>query len=212
MLAHRTHEPRVIWLPTQARLPRRHAPALARDRAAVARDRLPRHLPLDAGVGAAPSTRWRRSSRSSALDIIERHSINYLFTLPTILQALVDAPTYSPERLRSLESRLLGRRADRPSRSTSACAASGPRSWATSTAPPRPCARCATPSPATIPTCCEQAYGSRVRIGDLEDFERTAAPGAEGELLIDATTDSDLQRLPRPPRRHRREAARRLVP
>ena len=50
------------------------------------------------------------------------------------------------------------------------------------------CALC-NREPGDHPDLLWQAYGSRVRIADLEDFERTAAPGAEGELLIDATTD-----------------------
>ena len=188
LLAHRTHEPRVTWLPTQVGFRGgTHLRSLA-------------IAPLSHAIGyhgiflstLAFSGTFHALSPlepSHALDVIERHAINYLFTLPTILQALVDAPTYSPARMSRSRPCTGAARRSTP-RSTIACGASGRPSWGTSTAPPRPCARCATRSPRDHPDVLLQAYGSRVRIADLADFDRTVAPGAEGELLIDATTDA----------------------
>lgn len=39
----------------------------------------------------------------AALDLIERHRINYLFAVPTLYGALLSAPSYRPERVKSLE-------------------------------------------------------------------------------------------------------------
>jgi 2-furoate---CoA ligase len=42
-------------------------------------------------------------SPQAALDMIERRQINFIFVVPTILQAIVALPTYRPERVASLE-------------------------------------------------------------------------------------------------------------
>jgi fatty-acyl-CoA synthase len=44
----------------------------------------------------------------AANDLIERHKINYLFSVPTLYQAMVSAPNYKPERMASLELVLYG--------------------------------------------------------------------------------------------------------
>ena len=187
-LAHRTHEPRVTWLPTQIGFRGgTHLRSLAIS-------------PLSHAIGyhgiflstlAFNGTFYALSplEPSRALDVIERDTINYLFTLPTILQALVDAPTYSPARMKSVETVYWGgapiHRAlyDRLRREWPAKL--GHIYGTTETM----CALC-NPEPADQPDVLLQAYGSRVRIADLADFDRTVAPGAEGELLIDATPDA----------------------
>jgi acyl-coenzyme A synthetase/AMP-(fatty) acid ligase len=126
---------------------------------------------------------------AGALDMIERHSINYLFTLPTILQSLVEAPSYRPERMRSLENVYWGGATIPPELLDRIH-----REW-----PARlghiygttevMCALCNT-APLGQHDVLGQAYGSRVRIAALDDFATTVEPGAEGELLIDATTDA----------------------
>ena len=109
--------------------------------------------------------------------MIERNAINYLFTLPTILQALVEAPNYSPARMRSVETVYWGGapidaalyerlRREWPAKlghiygtTETMCALCNPRARRSS----RPAA---------------QAYGSRVRIGDLERLRAHRAPRA----------------------------------
>ena len=44
----------------------------------------------------------------AANDLIERHKINYLFSVPTLYQAMVSAPSYRPEKMASLELVLYG--------------------------------------------------------------------------------------------------------
>ncbi|HVR27903.1 MAG TPA: AMP-binding protein, partial [Thermoanaerobaculia bacterium] len=123
-----------------------------------------------------------------AIDVIERRSINYLFTLPTILRALVESPAYAPDRMRSLETVYWG-----GAPIDSALYQRLRREWparlghiygTTETM----CALC-NPEPGDHPDLLLQAYGSRVRIADLGDSDRTLPQGTEGELLIDATTD-----------------------
>ncbi|HEX2464000.1 MAG TPA: AMP-binding protein, partial [Thermoanaerobaculia bacterium] len=188
LLAHRTHEPRVTWLPTQVGFRGgTHLRSLA-------------IAPLSHAIGyhgiflstlAFSGTFYALSplEPSRALDVIERNAINYLFTLPTILQGLVGAPSYSPERMRSLETVYWGGAPIDPAlydRLRREWPAKLGHIYGTTETM---CALC-NPEPADQPDVLRQVYGSRVRIADLTDFDRTVAAGADGELLIDATTDA----------------------
>jgi acyl-CoA synthetase (AMP-forming)/AMP-acid ligase II len=182
LLAHRAHEPRVTWLPTQVGFRGgTHLRSLA-------------IAPMSHAIGyhgiflstlAFNGTYYALSplEPAHALDVIERNAINYLFSLPTILQS------YAPARVRSLETVYWGGAPigttlyDRLRREWPAKL--GHIYGTTETM----CALC-NPEPADQPDVLRQAYGSRVRIASLEDFERTVELGAEGELLIDATTDA----------------------
>jgi acyl-CoA synthetase (AMP-forming)/AMP-acid ligase II len=187
VLAHRTHEPRVEWLATMVGFHSRDQRSLAIAPLSHAIGYHGIFLSTLATGGAFHAL--AQLEPGGALDAIERHAINYLFTLPTILQSLVDAPSYRPERMRSLETVY----------------------WGGATIPPELLDRLHREWPArlghiygTTETMCalcneapigqhdvlEQPYGTRVRIADLDDFDRTVAPGAEGELLIDATNDA----------------------
>jgi 2-furoate---CoA ligase len=188
LLAHRTHEPRVTWLPTQVGFrggPRLRALAISPMSHAIGYHGI--FLPTLAFNGTFYALSQLDASR--ALDTIERHAINYLFTLPTILQGLIETPSYSPQRVRSLETVYWGGAPIDP-----ALYARLRREWPAKLghiygATEVMCALSNT-EPGDHPDLLLQSYGSRVRIADLEDFERTAAPGQEGELLVDATTDA----------------------
>lgn len=187
VLAHRTHEPRIVWLSTMMGL--RSGPWL----------RALAISPLSHAIGfhgiflptlAYGGTFYTLSAfdPEAALEAVERHAINYLFTLPTIFAALLAAPGYAPSRVQSLEKVYWGGAPMTPElldRLAQEWPASLGHIYGTTEVM---CALC-NPEPAGRPDVLRQAYGARVRIADLEEPERTVPTGEEGELLVDATGD-----------------------
>ena len=188
VLAHRTSEPRVVWLSTMMGL--RSGPHI-------------RSLgcsPLSHAIGfhgvflatlAYNGTFFTMSSfdPASALDLIERHSITYLFSLPTLYSAMVSAPAYRPERVKSLQTVYWGGSPIEP-----ALLEQLDREWPATLGhiygtTETMCPLCNT-NPVGEHDVLLPAYSSRVRVALEDDPETSAAPGEAGELLIDATTDA----------------------
>ena len=107
VITHRTTEHRIVWLSTQAGL--RHG----------THNRTLGMVPISHAIGfygtflvtlAYNGTFYTMSAFNpvAANDLIERHKINYLFSVPTLYQAMVSAPNYRPERMASLELVLYG--------------------------------------------------------------------------------------------------------
>lgn len=187
VLAHRTHEPRIVWLSTMLGL--RSGPWL----------RALAISPLSHAIGfhgiflptlAYSGTFYTLSvfDPDAALDLVEKHAINYLFSLPTIFAAMVAAPGYDPSRLRSLDRVYWGGAPIDPSlldRLAREWPATLGHIYGTTEVM---CALC-NPDPVGQPDILRQVYGAKVRIADLEDHARTVKPGEEGELLVDASSD-----------------------
>ncbi len=188
VLSHRTSEPRVVWLSTMMGM--RSGPHI----------RALGCSPLSHVIGfhgvflatlAYSGTFFTMSSfdPASALDLIERHGITYLFSLPTLYSAMVSAPDYRPERMRSLQTvywggspieRTLLEQLDRewPAKL-------GHIYGSTETM----CALC-NPNPVGEHDVLLPSYSSRTRVAPEGSPEANAAPGEAGELLVDATTDA----------------------
>ena len=82
----------------------------------------------------------------AANDLIERHKITYLFSVPTLYQAMVSAPGYKPEKMASLELVLYGGAPIMPRSCSIGSIVNGPRPSATSTERRKSCARSITRS------------------------------------------------------------------
>jgi acyl-CoA synthetase (AMP-forming)/AMP-acid ligase II len=106
VLAHRTSLPRTAWLETTLGEQELSLRSLGCS-------------PLSHAIGfhgvflptlARGGTYYTMSSfdPKAAIDLIDRHRINFLFSLPTLFSALVAAPNYAPERVHSLEWALWG--------------------------------------------------------------------------------------------------------
>src|SRR5215475_13172764 len=102
VISHRTTEHRIVWLSTQAGL--RHG----------THTRTLGIVPISHAIGfygtflvtlAYNGTFYTMSAfnPAAANDLIERHKINYLFSIPTLYLAKKSAPNYKPERMASLE-------------------------------------------------------------------------------------------------------------
>jgi 2-furoate---CoA ligase len=189
VVAHRTTEHRIVWLSTQAGL--RHGTHL----------RTLGMMPVSHAIGfyctflvtlAYNGTFFTMSAFNpvSAVDLIERHKINYLFAVPTIYQALVNATNYHPERVRSLELVLFGG-GPMPSALLDRMHAEWPATLRHIYGTTEIMCGLYNPDPVGNPLTLRPGFYSRVRVvrigGDTED---RAAPGEPGELIVDATGDS----------------------
>ncbi len=188
VVVHRAHEPRVAWLSTMMGFRSgTHIRALGVS-------------PLSHAIGfhgiflstlAFNGTFYTLSAfdPEAALALVESHRLNYLFSLPTVFNALVHTPGYDAERLASVETVYWGGAPIAPAL-LERLAADMPKATfghiygTTETM----CALCNN-SPLGQPEVLWQAYGSRVRIADLDDFAKEVSAGEEGELLVDATQD-----------------------
>ena len=125
----------------------------------------------------------------AAVDLIERNQITYLFGVPTMYQAIVSAPDYSPSRMSSLELVLHGGAPIQPTLLERLA-----REWpatirhiygATEIMSPLHY-----PDPVGQPTRLRQSYLARVRIiregAGSDDIVR---PGEAGELIVEADPD-----------------------
>ena len=109
VLTHRTSEPRIVWLSTLMGLRAGgHIRALGVS-------------PLSHAIGfygiflvtlAYGGTYYVLSAFNpeAAVNLIERHRINFLFSLPTVFSALVSTPSYDPKKMASVEMTLWGGR------------------------------------------------------------------------------------------------------
>jgi len=126
----------------------------------------------------------------AANDLIERHRINYLFSVPTLYQAMVSAPNYKPERMASLELVLYGGAPIAPpllEHIAKEWPATVRHIYGTTEI------MCAlyNPEPVGRPITLRPGYYSRVRVvrhgGSENDVIK---PGETGELIVDASADT----------------------
>ncbi len=189
LIAHRTTEHRLVWLSTQAGL--RHG----------THTRTLGMVPISHAIGfygtflvtlAYNGTFYTMSAfnPAAANDLIERHKINYLFSVPTLFQAIASAPNYKPERMASLELVLYGGAPISPQlldRIDREWPATVRHIYGTTEI------MCAlyNPDPIGDPVRLRPGYYSRVRIvhpgGNENDLVK---PGDTGELIVDASADT----------------------
>ena len=189
VLAQRTTEHRVLWLSTQAGV--RHG----------THNRTLGFMPLSHAIGffgvflvtlALDGTYFVMSAfdPAAAVETIEREGITYLFGIPTLFHAMTNVPSYTPDKMRSLELILFGGAAIEPDLINHI-----DESW--------PCAirhiygttetMCSlhNPDPVPAPARLRPGFYSRTRVvkhdGAPDDL---VAPGDEGELIVDATVDT----------------------
>jgi 2-furoate---CoA ligase len=189
VIAHRTSEHRIVWISTQAGL--RHG----------THNRTLGMVPISHAIGfygtflvtlAYNGTFYTMSAFNpvAANDLIERHKINYLFSVPTLYQAMVSAPNYKPERMSSLDLVLYGGAPIMPAlldRIDREWPATVRHIYGTTEI------MCAlhNPEPVGRPVTLRPGYYSRVRIvshgGNENDLVK---PGETGELIVDASADT----------------------
>lgn len=189
VLSHGTTEPRIVWLSTHAGLRYgRHNRTLG-------------FMPLSHAIGfygvllamfAYAGTYHVMSAFDAgrAIAAIERHGVNYLFGVPTLLHGIVSAPGYDPDRLRSLDLVLFGggpidaallehMHQDWPARLV--------HIYGTTEL------MCSlyNPDPAGEPKRLRPGFHSRVRVVPPgRDASEPVGPGGEGELLADFDVDT----------------------
>ena len=189
VIPHRTSEHRIVWISTQAGL--RHG----------THNRTLGMVPISHAIGfygtllvtlAYNGTFYTMSAFNpvAANDLIEKHEINYLFSVPTLYQALVSAPNYKPERMSSLDLVLYGGAPIMPAlldRIDREWPATVRHIYGTTEI------MCAlhNPEPVGRPVTLRPGYYSRVRIvrhgGNENDLVK---PGETGELIVDASADT----------------------
>ena len=189
VIAHRTSEHRIVWLSTQAGL--RHG----------THNRTLGMVPISHAIGfygtllvtlAYNGTFYTMSAFNPVLanDLIERHKINYLFSVPTLYQAMVSAPNYAPAKLASLDLVLYG-----GAPITAALLDRIDREWPATVRHIYGTTEimCAlyNPQPVGQPVTLRPGYYSRVRVvrpgGSENDL---VEPGEAGELIVDAAADT----------------------
>jgi 2-furoate---CoA ligase len=189
VITHRTTEHRIVWLSTQAGLRQgTHTRTLGM-------------VPISHAIGfygtflvtlAYNGTFYTMSAFNpvAANDLIEQHKINYLFSVPTLYQAVVSAPNYKPERMASLGLVLYGGAPISPpllDRIAREWPATVRHIYGTTEI------MCAlyNPEPVGRPVTLRPGYYSRVRIvlhgGSENDLVK---PGEAGELIVDASADT----------------------
>ena len=189
VITHRTSEHRIVWISTQAGL--RHG----------THNRTLGMVPISHAIGfygtllvtlAYNGTFYTMSAFNpvAANDLIERHKINYLFSVPTLYQAMVSAPNYKPEKLASLDLVLYGGAPIMP-----ALLDRIDREWPSTVRHIYGTTEimCALyhPEPVGRPVTLRPGYYSRVRVvrhgGSEEDLVKS---GEAGELIVDASADT----------------------
>jgi 2-furoate---CoA ligase len=189
VVAHRTSEHRIVWLSTQAGL--RHG----------THNRTLGMVPLSHAIGfygtflvtlAYNGTFYTMSAfnPAAANDLIERYKITYLFSVPTLYHAMISAPNYRPERMRSLELVLYGGAPILPAlldRIVREWPATVRHIYGTTEI------MCALyhPEPVGRPVTLRPGYYSRVRVVRAGGSESdVVAAGETGELIVDASADT----------------------
>lgn len=189
VLAQRTTEHRVIWLSTQSGL--RHG----------GHNRTLGFMPLSHAIGfygvflatlAFGGTYYAMSrfDPARAVDMTERHAITYMFAVPTLYHAMTRAPNYDPEKMRSLALVLYGGATIEPE-----LIRHMDRRWPAAIrhiyGTTETMCSLYNPDPVDRPASLRPGFYSRtraVRIGGAPDD--LAAPGEEGELIIDTSADA----------------------
>jgi 2-furoate---CoA ligase len=125
-------------------------------------------------------------SPQSALDMIERQRITFIFVVPTVLQSIVSLPTYRPERVASLEYVLHGGAAIAPALLDQLCVEWNARIQHLYGSTEAYIPLC-NPSPRGAPNTFNSVFPQRTRVvrigGGPDDL---AQPGETGELIVDA--------------------------
>jgi 2-furoate---CoA ligase len=125
----------------------------------------------------------------AAVDMIERHRITYLFSIPTLYGAMVSAPNYRPERMASLELVLYGGAPIHPPL-LERIAREWPAKIRHIYGTTEIMSPLHFPDPVGRPTRLRPNYGARVRVvrqgGGPDERVR---PGETGELIVDAESD-----------------------
>ena len=189
VITHRTSEHRIVWISTQAGL--RHG----------THNRTLGMVPISHAIGfygtflvtlAFNGTFYTMSAFNpvAANDLIERHKITYLFSVPTLYQAMVSAPNYTPGRMASLDLVLYGGAPIMPAlldRIDREWPATVRHIYGTTEI------MCSLyhPEPVGRPVTLRPGYYSRVRVvrhGGKEDD--LVKPGEAGELIVDASADT----------------------
>ncbi len=189
VIPHRTSEHRIVWISTQAGL--RHG----------THNRTLGMVPISHAIGfygtllvtlAYNGTFYTMSTFNPVLanDLIEKHRINYLFSVPTLYQAMVSAPNYHPEKMASLDLVLYGGAPIMPAlldRIDREWPATVRHIYGTTEI------MCAlyNPEPVGQPVTLRPGYYSRVRVVRAGDTENgLVKPGEAGELIVDASADT----------------------
>jgi acyl-CoA synthetase (AMP-forming)/AMP-acid ligase II len=188
VLAHRTSEPRVVWLSTMLGL--RAGPHLRALGCSPLAHVIGFHGVFLATLAFGGSFHAVSNFRpDAAIAQIERERLTYLFTLPTVLDAIVSEPGYTPRRLATLETVYWGGAPIEP-----ALLAQLHREWnarlghvygTTETM-----VALTNANPVGEPDRLHKRFGARVRIADRGDPGRDAPAGQVGELCIGADGDA----------------------
>jgi acyl-CoA synthetase (AMP-forming)/AMP-acid ligase II len=189
VITHRTSEHRIVWLSTQAGLRQ------------GTHNRTLGMVPISHAIGfygtllvtlAYNGTFYTMSAFNpvAANDLIELNKINYLFSVPTLYQAIVSASNYKPEKMASLDLVLYGGAPIMPAlldRIDREWPAAVRHIYGTTEI------MCAlhNPEPVGRPVTLRPGYYSRVRVvrhgGNENDLVK---PGEAGELIVDASADT----------------------
>jgi acyl-CoA synthetase (AMP-forming)/AMP-acid ligase II len=135
---------------------------------------------------------------AAAVDLVERHKITYLFSVPTLYGAMLAAPNYKPERMASLELVLFGGAPIQPEL-LERIAREWPATLRHIYGTTEIMSPLHYPEPVGQPTRLRQNFGARVRVvrpaGEPDELVKA---GEAGELIVDAsaevTFDSYLNR------------------
>ncbi|HZQ74832.1 MAG TPA: AMP-binding protein [Burkholderiales bacterium] len=124
---------------------------------------------------------------AAAVDMVEKHGITYLFSIPTLYGAMLAAPNYRPERMASLELVLFGGAPIAP-----ALLERLGREWPAKLRHIYGTTEIMSPlhfsEPVGQPIRLRCNYGSRVRVvRPGAGPEERVAPGETGELIVDAS-------------------------
>lgn len=189
VLSQRTTEHRVLWLSTQAGL--RHGGHL----------RTLGFMPLSHAIGfygvflvtlAMNGSYFVQSvfNPVAANDMVEEHGITYMFAVPQLYFAIVSAPNYTPEKMRSLQLVLYGGAEITPPLLARIDAEWGGAVCHIYGTTETMCSLY-NPDPVGQHTRLRPGFYSRTRVIELDGGpDDVVAPGVEGELIVDATTDT----------------------
>ena len=189
VLGHRSTEPRVIWLSTQAGL--RHG----------THNRALGFMPLSHSIGfygvflatlALNGTYYVMSAFNpkEAVEMVEKYGITYMFAVPQLYHAMFQAPNYSAEKMRSTEVVLYGgAQIDGEFLKTldGEWAAVIRHIYGTTET------MCSlyNPDPVGQHTRLRPGFYSRTRVIDIDGgVEDQVGSGQEGQLIVDATADT----------------------